>query len=270
MIAGGRRLTGGLLVAAALVSLAGCRRGFEVRDFANPEALFRGALQEFEQGKWANAIVGFERLTLDLSSRDALLPATYYYLALAHEKQREYLLAAQSFARLTDAFPSDTLAPRAMLGEGRSYQSLWRRVDLDADYGTKAIGTLRVMLTAYPDAPEAAEARDRIATLEDRLAKKDYETGMHYLRTRKAYDSAIIYFDDVIETYPSTPTARLAWFGKLQAFRARKWTDEANDACVEMRKKYPSDAEVRAACGTGPGADSVGTLPTPPPAPLGA
>ena len=85
MIAGGRRLTGGLLVAAALVSLAGCRRGFEVRDFANPEALFRGALQEFEQGKWANAIVGFERLTLDLSSRDALLPATYYYLALAHE-----------------------------------------------------------------------------------------------------------------------------------------------------------------------------------------
>lgn len=266
MSAGGRRLTGGLWIAAALVALAGCRRGFEVRDFANPEALFRGALQEFEQGKWANAILGFERLTLDLSSRDALLPATYYYLALAHERQQEFLLAAQSFARLTDAFPSDTLAPRAMLGQGRAYQSLWRRVDLDADYGTKAIGTLRVLLTAYPDAPQADEARERIASLEDRLARKDYETGVHYLRTRKAYDSAVIYFEDVIETYPSTPTARLAWLGKLQAFRARKWTEEAAETCVELRKRYPSDAEVRAACGVGPGADSLATLPTPPPA----
>jgi len=270
VIAAGRRLTSGLWIAAALVALAGCRRGFEVRDFANPEALFRGALQEFQQGKWANAILGFERLTLDLSSRDALLPATYYYLALAHERQQEYLLAAQSFARLTDAFPSDTLAARAMLGEGRAYQSLWRRVDLDAEYGTRAIGTLRVLLTAYPDGPEAEDARERIALLENRLALKDYETGVHYLKTRKAYDSAIIYFEDVIETYPSTPTARLAWLGKLQAYRARRWTEEADETCGELRRRYPSDAEVREACGTGPGADSLSTRATPPPAPTPA
>jgi outer membrane assembly lipoprotein YfiO len=262
-----RRWPRGVRVAIALVALAGCRRGFEVRDFANPEALFRGALQEFEQGKWANAIAGFERLSLDLSSRDELLPATFYYLALAHEGQREYLLAAQAFARLSDAFPSDTLAARAMLGQGRAYQGLWRRTDLDADYGTKALGTLRVLLTAFPDGPEAAEARERIATLEDGLARKDYDTGIHYLKTRKAYDSAIIYFEDVIETYPSTPTARLAWFGKLQAYRARRWTEEADETCAEMRRRYPSDAEVRDACGTGPGADTLTTLPVPPPPP---
>jgi outer membrane protein assembly factor BamD len=256
----------GVWIAVALVAAAGCRRGFQVRDFANPEALFRGALQEYEQGKMGNAILGFERLTLDLSSRDPLLPATFYYLAMAHERQQEFLLAAQSFARLMDAFPSDTLAPRAMLGEGRAYQKLWRRDDLDAEYGTKAIGTLRVLLTTFPDGPEATEARERIATLEDRLARKDYETGVHYLRTRKAYDSAIIYFDDVIQTYPSTPTARLAWLGKLQAYRARKWTEEADETCAELRRRYPSDAEVREACGTGPGAAGVDTRPVPPPA----
>jgi outer membrane protein assembly factor BamD len=262
----GRRWHTGLWIAAALVAATGCRRGFEVRDFANPEALFRGALQEFEQGKMGNAILGFERLTLDLSTRDALLAPTYYYLAMAHERREEFLLAAQAYARLSDGFPSDSLAPKAMLGEGRSYQKLWRKPELDADYGLKAISTLRVLLTAYPDGPEAAEATERIATMEDWLARKDYEVGMHYMRTRKAYDSAIIYFQDVVETYPGTPTARLSWLAMLQAYRARKWTEEAQETCNELRRRYPSDAEVREACGTGPGADSLATLPAPPPA----
>lgn len=261
-----RQVTAGVWALLLLMAAAGCGRGFEPRDFANPEALFRGALQEYQQGKMANAVLGFERLTLDLSTRDLLLAPTYYYLALSHEKQQEYLLAAQSFSRLLDAFPSDTLAPRAMLGEGRAYQSLWRRPDLDADYGLKAINTLRVLLTAYPDRPEAAEATERIAALEDALARKDYDVGLHYLKTRKAYDSSIIYFRDVVETYPSTPTARLAWLGILEAFRARKWNEEAEETCAELRKRYPSDAEVRDACGVGVGADTLATLPTPPPA----
>jgi len=263
---GDRRVHAGVWALLLLAAAAGCRRGFEPRDFANPEALFRGALQEYQQGKMANAVLGFERLTLDLSTRDVLLAPTYYYLALSHEKQQEYLLAAQSFSRLLDAFPSDTLAPKAMLGEGRAYHLLWRRADLDAEYGLKAINTLRVLLTAFPDTPEAADATERIAVLEDRLAKKDYDVGLHYLKTRKAYDSSIIYFRDVVETYPSTPTARLAWLGILQAYRARKWTEEAKETCDELRRRYPSDAEVREACGIGPGADTLATLPTPPPA----
>lgn len=261
-----RPVPAGVWALLLLLAASGCGRGFEPRDFANPEALFRGALQEYQQGKMVNAVLGFERLSLDLSSRDLLLAPTYYYLALAHEQQQEYLLAAQSFSRLLDAFPSDTLAPRAMLGEGRAYESLWRRPDLDADYGLQAINTLRVLLTAYPDTPEAADATARIAALEDALARKDYDIGLHYLKTRKAYDSSIIYFRDVVETYPSTPTARLAWLGILEAFRARKWTEEAEETCDELRKRFPSDAEVREACGVGVGADTLATLPTPPPA----
>jgi outer membrane protein assembly factor BamD len=266
VIRSGRAVHPGVWVAVALVAAAGCRRGFEVRDFANPEALFRGAMQEFERGKLANAIAGFERLSLDLSTRDALLIPTYYYLGLAHERQKEFLLAAQAYARLTDAFPSDTLAAYAMLGEGRAYHRLWPRADLDAEYGLKAVGTLRVLLTSYPEAPVIPEATARIAEIEDQLARKDYQNGLHYLKTRKSYDSAIIYFKDVVETYPSTPTARLAWLGMLEAYRRRKWTEEANETCDELRRRYPSDAEVREACGVGPGADSLATLPAPPPA----
>jgi outer membrane protein assembly factor BamD len=250
------------LLTVVMLFSSGCNRGFQPRNYANPEALFRGALQEFQRGRYANAIVGFERLTLDLASRDPLLTQTYYYLGLSHEKQQEFLLAAQAFSRLHDGFPGDTLAPVAMLSEGRAYQSLWRKPALDADYGLKALNVYRVLLTTHAASPEAVDATTRIATIEDWLARKDYDIGMHYLRTRKAYDSSIIYFKDVIETYPSTPTARKAWLAMLQAYQVRKWKEEADETCEEMRRRYPDDAEVTAACAVaGAGADSAGTVP---------
>ncbi len=229
-----------------------CSRGFQPRDFANPEALYRGAMQEYLRGNMGNAILGFERLTLDLSSRDSLLAPTYFFLALAHEGRKEFLLSAQAFARLSDGFPADTLAPKALLGEGRSYQLLWRKPELDADYGIKALGTLRVLLTAYPDGPEATEAVERIATIEDWLARKDFEVGVHYLKTRKAYDSSIIYFQDVIETYPSTPTAKKAWMGLHEAYDKLRYSEEADETCVELRTRYPADPEVLEICGPSP------------------
>jgi len=244
-----RRVRPVVLVVIALGSVMACARGFQPRDFANPEALFRGAVQEFQQRKWSNAVAGFERLTLDLSSRDSLLVPTYYYLAQAHEKREEFLLAAQAYQRLSDGFPADTLAPKAILGEGRSYQQLWRKPVLDAEYGLKALGTLRVLLTAYPDGPEAVDATQRIAAIEDWLARKDYEVGMHYLRTRKAYDPAIIYFQDVIETYPNTPTARKARLAMVQSYRKLKYAEEARETCDDLHRRHPGDAEVLEVCG---------------------
>lgn len=238
------------MVVCATVSLVvACGRGFQPQDFANPEALYRGAMQEYQRGEWANAILGFERLTLDLSSRDSLLIPTYFYLAQAHEKRREFLLAAQAYSRLSDGFPGDTLAPKAILGEGRAYQSLWRKPELDAQYGLQALGTFRVLLTAFPDGPEAAEATERIATIEDWLARKDYETGVHYLKTRKAFDSSIIYFRDVIETYPNTPTARRAWLGLAEAYKELKYDEEFRETCDAMHSRYAGDADVRELCG---------------------
>ncbi len=253
-----------MLVGLTVGTVAACGRGFRPQDFANPEALYRGAMQEYQQGEWANAIAGFERLTLDLSSRDSLLIPTYFYLAKAHEGRKEFLLAALAYSRLSDGFPADTLTPRAILGEGRAYQSLWRKPELDAEYGLRALGTFRVLLTAFPDGPQAAEATERIATVEDWLARKDYETGIHYLKTRKAFDSSIIYFRDVIETYPNTPTARKAWLGLGQAYRNLKYDEELRETCDAMHSRYVGDEEVRELCGAPAVAvDTSATAPVP-------
>lgn len=257
-----------LVLLAVATALAGCGRGFQPRDFATPEALFQASLLEFERKKWDNAQLGFERLTSDLSSRDPLLAPAYFYLALTHEKKREYLLAAQAFERVTDGFPDDTLAPTAMLGTGRAYQSLWRRPSLDPEQGQKAASVLRALLSSYPDAKETEDAKQRITQLEEWFALKDYQTAVHYIKVRPVVDGAIIYLKDIVTTYPTTKAARLSWLRLHELYTKIRWKEDAAETCTAMWKAYPGDADVRAACGTAPvevgPADTAGVSTVPP------
>lgn len=249
-----------LMLLGLATALAGCGRGFQPRDFATPEALFRAALIEFERKAWDNAQAGFEKLTTDLSSRDPLLAPAYYYLALTHERKKEFLLAAQSFERITDGFPDDTLAPVAMLGTGRAYQLIWRRPALDPEYGQKAASVLRALLSSYPDARQVDEAKQRISELEEWFAEKDYLTGMHYVKVRKAVDPAIIYFKDVVQTYPSTRAARRSWLRLHELYTKIRWKEDAAETCTAMWKAYPADPEVTLACGAA-AKDTAGVRP---------
>ena len=58
-----------LVLLGVAAALAGCAPGFQPRNFANPEALFRASLLEYQRKHWDNAQVGVERLTTDLSAR---------------------------------------------------------------------------------------------------------------------------------------------------------------------------------------------------------
>ena len=252
-----------LVLLAVATALAGCGRGFQPRDFATPEALFQATLLEFQQKKWDNAQLGFERLTGDLSSRDPLLAPAYFYLALTHEQKREYLLAAQAYERVTDGFPDDTLASTAMLGTGRAYQSLWRRPSLDAEHGQKAASILRALLSSYPDAKETGDAKRRIAQLEEWFAEKEYLTAVHYIKVRPVVDGAIIYLKDIVTTYPSTKAARLSWLRLHELYTKIRWKEDAAETCAAMFKAYPGDAEVKSACGTA-AADTTTATKVPP------
>jgi len=253
-----------LCVSALILSLAAaCAPSFQPARFKGTnEQLYEASRREYQRRKWDNAVAGFERLTLELPARDTLLPLAHYYLGRAHGRRGEHLLAAQSFARLAESFPDDTLADDAMYEAARAYQRLWRRPDLDAEYGQLATATYQTLIAVYPDSPMADDARREIARLEQWFATKDYENGMHYLR-RKAYDSAIIYFRDVVSNYPNTPRARDARLRLVEAFRAIRYKEDVEEVCSALRQNYPGDREVRQECGQGPVARDTTPAPVP-------
>ena len=236
------------LVLCAL--LAACPKTFRPETISDENALFQASLREFEQRRWDNAILGFEKLSLELAARDPRLPAAFYYLGLAHERKKQHLLAAQSFTRLVESAPTDTLADDALLAAARAYKRLWRKPALDAQYGTTALETLRTMKGLFPGSPLTPDADRLMAELMDMFARKDFETGMHYYR-RRAFDSGLIYFNDVVRNYPDTPTARQAWVKIVQSYLhpSMRYAEDALVACGTARQRYPDDAELGRVCG---------------------
>jgi len=238
-----------LLVAAPLA----CKPPFDPKIYQNNDKLFQVAMAEFKAGHYDNAAKAFEKLTLDLPARDARAPLAFFYLAQSQAKEGENLLAATTYNRLIDAFPQDTLVDDALYLSGRAYQQEWRHPELDATYGNDAVTAYASLLASYPDSPFAEPAKKELSTLDEWLAEKDYDTGYLYIK-RKAYDSAIIYFKDVIRLHPNAPKAKEAYLQLLEAYRAIKYTEDARDLCDAMRKAYPNDRDVKNACGPAPAA----------------
>jgi len=255
-----RTLTSVVLAAAA--GLSACRGGFHINRFPTNDALWAAAVTEYQKHRWGNAIAAFEKLTNDLPARDTLLPRAYWFLASAHTHQRENLLAAQSYTRLYESFPDDSLADEAALEAARSYRRLWRKPGLDATYGETALATYNTLLGLYPTTPYADAAKREIADLEQWFATKNYQTGMFYFR-QKLYDSAIMYFKYVLERWPESPRSRDALLRLAEAYRAISYREDFNETCARLRSGYPSDPETARLCAGVHTADTTAAAPRP-------
>jgi outer membrane protein assembly factor BamD len=240
-----------ILLALLLAAPLACKPPFDPKIYPNADKLYQVAMAEYKAGRFDNAAKAFEKLTLDLPARDPRLPLAFYYLAQSQEKNGENLLGAGTYNRLIDAFPQDTLVDDALFLSGQAYEREWRHPELDATYGRSAITAYESLLASYPDSPFAKRAQDRLTRLDEWLAEKDYNTAYLYLK-RKAYDSAILYLKDVIRQHPNAKKTRYAHLRLLEAYRAIKYTEDARDLCDAMRKAYPTDRDVREACGPAP------------------
>lgn len=224
-------------------------------------------MAKYEAKKFGDAASAFERLTLDLPARDTLLPKAQWYLGLARLKRSERLLAAQAFIKLSETFPDDSLADDALLTSGRVYIELWKTPSLDPQYGLLAQTQFRLLVGVYPDSPLADSAKRALQDLDERFASKDYDTGMHYYR-RKAFDSAVLYFKDVVKNWPESERAKQAMLRMVEIYRLpfMNYEDDAREVCQALLGAYPEDAGVLAACKIDP-ADSTATAGRRPPAP---
>jgi outer membrane protein assembly factor BamD len=249
------------LLVALLLAAAACHPDFQIAQYPTNDKLYQAAATEFAAGRWDNAVAAFEKLTTDLPARDTLLPRAFWYHAKAHENRGEHVLAATSYSRLVESFPDDSLSDDAALASAREYRKMWRKPALDPTYGETALATYNTLLGLYPTSPLIPDAKKELAELEDMFAQKNYLAGMYYLR-RKAYDSGIIYFKDVLAKYPTTPTARAAHLRLVDSYKAIRYKEDAADACAILKKSFPDDAEVRLTC-DGVAAPGVASTPVP-------
>lgn len=232
---------------AAAVLLSACSR-FNPAAFQDSESLYSATLREFRQGHFVQAQAGFQRLSFELTGRDSLFAITRFYLAETYFGQRDFVTAAREFRRVSDEAPESPLAPTALLRAGDAHAQLWRRPELDPTSGQSALATWQELQGRYPDSEAATISGSRIRALNEAFALREYETGLFYFR-RGGFDSAILYFRNVIATYPSSTLVPEAFVRLVLSYKAIGYREEQQETCDHLLQYYGTRPDVREACG---------------------
>ena len=244
-----RQQIAGILACAVLATAAACGGPKQPKPVpvVEPQAELARGMELFRRGQFRKAQVIFQRLTFEFSVTQEELAQARYYVAECNFQLGDYVQAASDFRRVADEFSTTQYAPTALLRAGDSNLRLWHRPELDPSYGETALAIYQELAARYPDNDAAGRARLHVRKLESTFAEKAYKTGIFYMR-RKAFDSAIIYFKDVIANYPNTQRAPDALLRLVDSYRAIGYTQEVQETCEHLRRFYPNASRLDASC----------------------
>ena len=196
------------------------------------------AMASFRRGDFSQAAVAFRRLQFELSPTQPEKAIVDYFLAECAFQTGDKETAARDFQKVAEEYPASPYAPVALLRAGDSHLRRWRAPELDAEAGQSALAVYQALQGRYPGTAAAERAQQHIAQLNDWFAEKAYRNGMFYLR-RRAFDSAIIYFKDIIASYPNTRLVADALLRLVDSYRAIGYTVELKEACANLREYHP-------------------------------
>jgi len=260
----GRRRIEMLVCCVVFAGLAACHGRARLPPapvIAQPDIDLERALRLFRRGDFRRAQQLLQRTTFEFTPGAPELAQVHYYLAECSFQLGDHVQAAADFRKVADEYPTTEYAPLALLRAGDANLRLWRRPELDPTFGETALAIYQELTGRYPDSDAAARARPHAKRLENQFAEKTYKTGMFYLR-RRAFDSAIIYFKDVIATYPNARRAPDALLRLVDSYRAIRYTQEMQETCDHLHRFYPNTTGLNRTCP--PAApDSTGTPSTP-------
>lgn len=210
--------------------------------------LWERGIEAYNDADWDDAILYFDRFAL-VGGTDPRVNQARYYVAQAHFERGEYVTAAGDFARLATDLGQSELADDARFRACRAYEELSPGPQLDQEYTRAAIDHCGALIQYFPDSEYAGPAGEIVDRMWSKMAEKVYLSGDWYQR-RRAYDSAIVYFDAVVEQYPDTRWAAEALARLVAIYGILEWDDEREEARARLLSDYPESAAARAVGGT--------------------
>lgn len=202
------------LLAASL--LVGCSSSEQVVPDVPPSELYSDAQSSLQIGNWQSAIEKLEaldsRYPFGAYSDQAQLDLIYAYY-----KNDDLALALATIQRFMRLNPTHEKSDWVLYMNGLTHmaqdsnfmQGLFNidRSDRDPEPVKAAFADFKKLLQRYPNTPYAADARQRLVALKNRLAEYDLASADFYLR-RGAWIAAIKRTQELQKTYPDTKAAR--------------------------------------------------------------
>jgi outer membrane protein assembly factor BamD len=216
-----------------------------------PQTVWEQGVEHFNERRWDEAIRHFDHF-LQVGGADPRVHQARYYAAEAHFNQREYLSAASRFTALAADLGRAELAAQSRYMACRSYEELAPNPQLDQEYTRAAIDHCQALVDYFPDHHYAQAATEILDRMWHRLAAKTYQSGEWYQR-RRAVDSALIYYQDVVRLYPRTSYAPRALRRMMEIYETLDYQEELEETRQRLLTAYPDSPQARAVAGGGPG-----------------
>lgn len=229
-------LTVSSLVLLALV-ISGCGSSEPTEQFS-AEKRFAIGMRLFNAGEYLDAIEDFRIITLQFQG-STVADAAQYYLAESRYRREEFILAAYEYDQLVRTMPSSPFVAKARFKRAMCYYRLSPEYYLDQTYTRKAIDEFQSFIEYSPADSLVHDAEGKIMEMNTKLAEKDYNDGVIYMKM-EYYSAAALTFEDVIEKYHDTPYAELAQLKKAEALFNRKKETEAMAELDTFYRKYPN------------------------------
>ncbi|MBU1357052.1 MAG: outer membrane protein assembly factor BamD [Candidatus Edwardsbacteria bacterium] len=193
-------ITAALLIMLSMISCGGKKTIAKL----DAEDTFARGMEYFNQKKYVDAIDDFKEIVYNYSGTRVAAEASYY-LGECYFNTKDYATAVDEYQHLTSDYPSSPMAEKGLYRMAYAYYKMSPNYALDqTETAEKAKSTLQLYFERYPEGQE--DARKLLLQVNEKLARKDYESGLIYFKM-KQYSPAQIYFQGVIKDYPGTPWA---------------------------------------------------------------
>jgi len=179
------------------------------------EEVWALGLQAREQEEWQAAAEAFEFVVFapgfNRAAEARLLLAEVQY------RDRRYIEARSEYQRVIDRWPADTVAVTAAFGVCRSLVGLSPMTQRDQSFTRQARLSCRQVAADLAGTVMGLEAGGLADEMQLKLAEQDYDTGLHYQK-RRLFDSALLYFEQVVTEFSETEWAPWALYQMVDVF----------------------------------------------------
>ena len=246
-----------ILITLCCLLLAACgpsRR--EIPDIP-PDELYRRASISLKSGSYESAIRQLRtiraRFPFSEYADQAMLDLLYAYAQLGDaesvdEEGDQFIQENPRHANIDYIYYIRGLAYFGK--EDRNFIQRWFKADVakrDISDARRSFQHFRQLLERYPKSQYAADARQRMITLRNRMARHEIYVANYYMK-REAYVSAVNRAKYVIENLPDTPSTADALRIMARAYRQLDLNDLAEDAeriLLENGAELPREEKIK-------------------------
>ncbi len=193
-------------------------------DASNIADSYQRGLDYFEKNNYIKAEEVFTFIIYN-DPGGAYADDAQFQLGETYFEREEYLLAISEYDRLIRRMKNSPFVEDAFWKKTVAYCELSPDYRLDRDMTDKALRSLYDFVDIYPGSKYSDKAQARILEMREKLARKLLESAKLY-DTLREYESAIYYYDNVINDYSDTglyASARLGKAGDLVALG--RWSE---------------------------------------------